>query len=224
MDLTTAFVARMAPVLSSLAKGGDLPPEHLAALDACHHAEIDCIDRIVHGMVCSFRCTEIFRQYWRGWIHASLVQYLSQLSTDPAKVPGLLAHYGASLPTWNRQLESMYHAVTDDNVTDPDDLAQYLKATMDAVPELSASAESNWEIGSPDACCPFIRSDKSVVWFEELASTEPILAAQTRPELLAKSIQRFQAAEVEFGHRYQASKAAGTAFYWGVEFIRSQQF
>jgi FADH2 O2-dependent halogenase len=224
MDLTTAFIGRMAPVLSSLAKEGEVAPERLAALDACHHAEIDGIDRIVHGMVCSFRSPEVFRQYWRSWIHASLVQYLTQLSSDPTNTSGLLAHYGASLPTWNHQLARMYEAVVGDSFTDPDSLAQYLKTTMDAVPELAGREQSNWEIGSPDACCPFIRPDKSAAWFERLASTEPILAARTRPELLARSIQRFQVAEAEVMQRYQASQAAGTPYHRGVDFIRSQQF
>ncbi len=118
----------------------------------------------------------------------------------------------------------MYQAVTDENVTSPADLAQYLKATMDALPDLSADEESNWEIGSQDACCPFIRPDKSMAWFESLASTEPILAARTRSELLARSIQRFRAAEDELIQRYRASVADGTPFHRGVDFIRSQPF
>ena len=224
MDLTTAFIARMAPIVASLVENDDSHTDRFGAFEACHRAEIDCIDRIVHGMICSFRNPDVFKQYWRCWVNASLLQYFTQLSSDPADESGLLAHYGASLPTWNSHLEKMYQAVTADNVTSSDDLARHLKATMDGFPELCDSERSNWEIGSPDACCPLIRADKSVAWFEELVSVEPILAARTRPELLAQTRQRFRTAENEFAHRYEASVLDDTPFHRGVDFIRAQQF
>ena len=224
MDLTTAFIARMSPIVAFVAKNDDFSTERFGALDACHQAEIDGIDRIVHGMICSFRNPDVLKQYWRCWINASLVQYLIQLSSDPADGSGLLAHYGTSLPTWNCQLEKMYQAVSADKFTSSDELARHLKTTMDAFPELCDKDRSNWEIGSPEACCPFIRPEESIAWFEKLVSAEPILAARTRPDLLAKTQQRFRIAEDEFAQRYGASVAEGTAFHRGVNFIRAQQF
>ncbi len=165
MDLTTAFIARMSPIVASLVEDNDLCTERFRALEACHRAEIDYIDRIVHGMICSFRSPDVFKQYWRYWLNASLVQYFIQLSSDPADDSGLLAHYGASLPTWNCQLEKMYQMITLDNFSSPVALAQHLKATMDRFPEPFDNKGSNWEIGSADACCPLIRPDESMAWF-----------------------------------------------------------
>jgi FADH2 O2-dependent halogenase len=224
MDLTTAFISRMAPIIASVAHDDGWRAERLAALAACHQAEIDGIDRIVHGMICSFQSPDVLKQYWRCWITASLLQYISQLSSDPADASRLLAHYGASLPTWNCQLERMYGAVSADTVTSSSDLARYLKATMDEFPEPYDQELSNWEIGSPDACCPFIRPDKTLAWFEKLAAAEPILAARTQRGLLPRWRERFQTAEGEFADRYQASMAKCTPFHRGVDFIRSQQF
>lgn len=224
MDLTTVFIARMAPVVASVVQNGDLLTERFASLDACHQAEIDCVDRLVHGMHCSFRNPDVFKQYWRCWITASLLQYFSQLSSDPTVESGLLAHYGGSLPLWNRLVDKMYQAVTSDDFTSPSDLAQYLKRTMDEFPEPYDKKLSNWEIGSSDACCPIIRPAESTAWFKKLVSAEPILAARTRPDLLDRSKARFQAAQEEFLRRYQASEAEGSPFHRGVNFIRAQQF
>jgi FADH2 O2-dependent halogenase len=223
MDLTIVFIARMAPILATLITEDDVPEELLADLESCHRVEIDGIDRMVHGMLCSFRNPDVFKQYWRCWIHASLLQYFVQLSSDPGET-GLLAHYGASLPTWNRQLETMYRAVTAEDVTSFAEMAQFLKTTMDGIPELSDKQRSNWQIGSPEACCPLIRPQDSTAWFESLVSSDPILAERTSRELLAKARQRFQTAENEFAQRYQRSAAEGTPYHRGVDFIRSQHF
>jgi FADH2 O2-dependent halogenase len=224
MDLTAAFISRMSPLVVSLARDDRLRAERFAALDACHQTEIDGIDRIVHGMLCSFRHPDVFKQYWRCWITASLVQYFCQLSSDPADPTPLLAHYGASLPLWNRQLDSMYRAVSTDKFANPGELARQLKKSMDEFPEPYDKQQSNWEVGSPEACCPVIRPKESTAWFDTLLSLEPALAAPTRHKLLAQSQARFETAYEEFLERYQRSAAQGTPFHQGVDFIRAHQF
>jgi FADH2 O2-dependent halogenase len=223
MDLTVVFIARMAPILAVLAEGKEVSAERLAALEVCHRTEIDGIDRIVHGMLCSFRNADIFKQYWRSWIHASLIQYFMQLSSDPP-ITGFFPHYGASLPSWNGHMEAIYRAVATDDVANDAALAQFIKSTMDGVPELSDKQQSNWQIGSSEACCPLIRPQDSTAWFENLVANDPVLAAHTSLELLDQSRQRFRNAETELARRYQQSVTEGTPYHRGVDFIRSQQF
>lgn len=224
MDLTVAFIARMAPILARMMAADDFRAGRLAALQRCYLSEINGIDRIVHGMYHSFRHADIFKQYWRCWVYVSLLQYFTQNGYDPADGPGLLGHYGASLPGWQRQLERMYHGVTRDHGEKPENVAALLKALMDGFPEPFDPDSTNWAIGSAEPCCPvFNRPGLGLEWFERVLSTEPRLAAQVKPERLEAARQRLHLANQDLIRCYRQSKEMGTVYHQGLDFILAQQ-
>ena len=223
IDLTAAFVSRMAPLLHAAMCEDVFRADRFMCLQALHQQEIDCIDRIVHGTLCSFRDAEVFKQFWGCWVNASLIQYLSQLASDPADSSRLLGQCGASLPSWMRHLEKLYEVVNA-NGGDPKELAKRLKSITDEYVMLYDNRQPGWDIGSSDACCPLIRPDTTRDRFEQFATTEPVLGRAIRSDDFDLSIRQMREAEVDLERRYQTSRSQGTMFHKGVDFIRDQQF
>jgi FADH2 O2-dependent halogenase len=222
IDLTVAFVARMAPILRRLMDDDDFRAERWAPLEQCFFAEIEAIDRVVHGMYRSYRHMDLFKQYWRCWIYVSLLQYFTQFAYDPAGDKGILSHFGASLPGWRAQLERMYRCVVEDEI--PESAAAKLKSLMDGFPEPFAQEEANWAIGSIEPCSPVFDPSRSPEpWFRRLLADEPALAARATPNRLGQMGQILQAARTELQEHYLRSKTEGTVYHRGIDFILAQQ-
>lgn len=224
LDLTVAFVARMAPILYRMMAEDDFCAERLEGLQQCFLAEVKSIDRLIHGMYHAFRHMDIFKQYWRCWVYVSLLQYFTQSGFDPAHEGEPLGHYGASLSGWTHQLERMYQAVVTKTREDPERVAALLKSMMDDFPEPFDREQTNWALGSTEPCCPvFERAGSGDKWFQRLLSTEPELRARANVEQLVEARQRLSVASKNHLRCYRESKAQGTAYHRGVDFIRAQQ-
>lgn len=129
--LTQMFVMRFVPRLGEFLKTGD--SSVFASLNAAFGKEIETIDTMVSGMVKSFDDRELFRQFWRVWVHGTALQYFGLTSGNPADPDGLALAYGAAFPQWRKTLARMHETVCDDARTVEDRVAQ-MKAIMDQVP------------------------------------------------------------------------------------------
>lgn len=225
IDLTVAFIARMTPVLGQMLRDDVFAAERLHALEQCYLAELDSIDRVVHGIYLSFRHADVFKQYWRAWIYTSLLQYFTQTTYDPADGVGLLGHFGATLPSWQTQLDQMYRCVAAPN-EDAQATATKLKALMDDFKEPFDRQHTNWTIGSPNVCCPayFDPPGTGEKWFQNQLTENPTLQASTKLERLTEAQQRRRAASDQLARRYLQSRREGTPYHAGVDLIRSFQY
>lgn len=225
VDLTTAFVARAAPIIQRMMADDDFCLERLQPLQHWYTAEIGTIDLIVHGMYRALRHVDILKQYWRCWIFISLVQYFSQFASDPLDDLGPMGHYSAAIPRWHSQLKRMYHSVTDEGTRNPVAIAEILKTLMDDFPEPFDRELANWTINAAEPCCPVFNDPSAgTEWFQQLLAMEPTLARRVKAERLVKRQARLRAASDRLKMSYLESKLKGTGYHQGVDFIRAQQF
>lgn len=77
--LTQMFVMRFVPRLKQFLVTGDAGT-CFSGLNDAFRKEIDTIDTMVSGMVKSFDDRELFRQFWRVWVHGTVLQYFGLTS------------------------------------------------------------------------------------------------------------------------------------------------
>jgi len=231
VDLTTAFIARAAPLIRRMVTEDDFRAERLICLERWYALEIDTIDLLVHGMYCSFQDIDLLKQFWRCWIFMSLTQYYTQTVCDPLDESGPLGHYAATFPGWRAQLSKMYQCLTAAGQIDPigkgrdpKQTAGLLKAMMDDFLEPFDGAQTNWALDSAEPCCPtFAYPTAAIEWFQKLLAQEPLLARHARTDGLSERRQRILAENAKLNQHYRKSKAEGAAYHTAVDFIRAQQ-
>jgi FADH2 O2-dependent halogenase len=221
IDLGVAFVGRAVPVIETMIKTNNFHPSPLEPLQKHFQKEINLVDKIVHGMFCSFRSFDIFKQYWRCWVYMSLVQYFTYLAYEPTSQTYPLAHYGADLPSWQGQLNKMYDCLIASAQSDAKQVAAELKSIMDLIPEPFHGEGVNWEIGSTKVCSP---RQRNMEWFVNLLAQEPLLAKYTSFDSLAKSQMSLPDLAQKIAQRYQNSQKDKTGYHQGVDFIQSQEY
>ena len=219
VDLTLAFMSRAVPEIRRAMAEDDFRPGRFAGLDRTFRREIATVDRIVHGMIRSFCSFELFKQYWRTWIYGSVVQYYTQVCSDPAGSGAALGQYGSGIPSWRGQLDRMYRTLLAVRDGDEQAGAQRLKELMDGLPEPFEA--SDWTVGSGAEAWPR-EGTPPPEWFRRLAAREPVLGRR----LDLGRIQVFAAQQaqrsLQLRERYRRSREEGSGFHQGVDLIRCQ--
>lgn len=232
MNLSQAFLSRFVPRLTDGLAARDLSVGRFRDVATAFELEVDAADMIIDGMFRSFADFDLFKQYWRTWVYASITQYLTQASTDPAGPP--LALYGGSLAGWRAVLKRMYEAVAEGGA-DPITTARRLKAIMDEVDE---PFDLRWEIGASGPMVTPVSPRPR--WFERLVRSEPALcewrgspAGEPSPRShegrdVLRGFRQFWERTTEAGRelqaRYDESRRLRTAFHKDVDFIRANQY
>jgi len=88
INMTTRFIIRSIPLIKKVCqqKNGPLDMSIFKPMEEKFYTEIDFIDKMVNGMIKSFRHPELFRQYWRIWIDATTRQIRDvHVTGDPTK-------------------------------------------------------------------------------------------------------------------------------------------
>ena len=130
--LTQMFILRFVPVVERCLRDGDFNGV-FHGLEHAFFKEIELIDLIVSGMVQSFQDFEMFRQYWRIWVHATSLQFLGLVVGDPQNADGAALAYGAAFPEWVSTVKTMHREVFRDDLPCMA-RAERMKAIMDALP------------------------------------------------------------------------------------------
>ena len=131
--LTQGFILRLLPLVGLALKDGDFSKQRFEVLQKPFFRELAMIDLVVSGMVASFRDFEVFKQYWRVWIHATSLQYLGLIAGNPEDFSGCALAYGAAFSDWEKTLRAM-HALVGRADLPHTEVAMGLKAIMDRTP------------------------------------------------------------------------------------------
>src|SRR5690606_3441658 len=113
------------------------------------------IDRIVNGTIQSFRDYDVFKQYWRNWVVATMAQFtMCVLGRGlTAQHPAL---YGSGVPGFSQALEEM-HALVCRPAGDAVALAAALHERVEpgyerlCLPALTTTS-GEWSVGSSSGC------------------------------------------------------------------------
>ena len=153
--LTLAFVSRFAPVARAAHADGDWDTDRFRSIEKLFFAEVDHIDRIVDGMIQSFRDYDVFKQYWRNWVMGTFAQWCTSCLAGGATrdVPML---YGSALPGFVFELQEAHALVTDTTLSSKETAAR-LQARADVWWERICGgvigAHGGLAVGAADTLC-----------------------------------------------------------------------
>jgi FADH2 O2-dependent halogenase len=122
--LTLSFIARFAHAAREALAAGDWSVERFRFVERLFFTEVHHVDRLVNGMIQSFRHYDIFKQYWRNWVIGTFAQWSTcVLAAGATRDKPML--FGSGLPGFLGELESM-HAMVCEPDADPLELAARL--------------------------------------------------------------------------------------------------
>jgi FADH2 O2-dependent halogenase len=219
--LTIAFITRFIPVVRELLRSPDYSPkrsmEAFRPLEKAFFTELDQVDRIVSGMIASYSSFDVFKQYWRLWISATFLQYVTRLGGEPEKPDqGLL--YGASAEFFRRTTREIHQTVRDETLSE-EEKARRLKAIMDDLPKPNSAV---YEIGSkrPVVIGPDDNT-RFQSWLDQVLLLAPEIARSFRKSRLQAYGLHMVKRHIELRARYALSRLRGDDFHKSVDFIRA---
>lgn len=133
MLLTMTFISRLVPVVEAALRDDDFHVERFQPLERAFFREIELVDLVVSGMIASFRDAELFRQYWRTWVHASGLQYFAKAALPPEKSTAFPLVYGAGIDAWVDAVRAMHRLVINRDLPTETAILQ-IKAAMENIP------------------------------------------------------------------------------------------
>lgn len=225
--LTTAFISRFAQLASDARSSGDWSQARFQPLEQLFFQEVKQIDRLVNGMIHSFRNYDVFKQYWRNWIIGTIGQFSMTVLAKGATLQHPML-YGSGLPGFPEALEEMHQMVCQPP-GDERALAEALKARVDpwferiCAPALKTTSRE-WSVGSKQACAvhgctPNILEQWLAKLAVEYAPLGPHFNFSNALEWIT-SIGPRRAAQLE---RYQASQREGGDYHHAYHQIYSNE-
>lgn len=149
ITLTQSFVSRFVPqVQRALAVPGRVDTEQFRGIERAFMREVETIDDIVSGNMKAWGHYDTFKQYWRVWGYATIVQYTARIVGNHARADGCTLMFGAAIDKWRDAVRKMNEAVFAEE--NGPALAAKLKGMMDEWPHPHNRA--NYELGSSRAC------------------------------------------------------------------------
>jgi tetracycline 7-halogenase / FADH2 O2-dependent halogenase len=149
ITLTQSFVSRFVPLAKKACRTkGRVDMELFRPVENAFFREVETIDRIVSGTMRSWGHFDTFKQYWRLWGYATIVQYTARIVGNHARADGCTLMFGAAIDAWREHVSKMHELVFSEPRGPA--LAAKLKALMDKWPHPHNHA--NYEIGSERAC------------------------------------------------------------------------
>jgi FADH2 O2-dependent halogenase len=171
--LTASFISRFVPAAQHAKQAGDFSPEQFRPIERAFLAEVEQIDKLVDGVIQSFRNYDLFKQYWRNWIIGTVAQFSTCILAGraPEERPVL---YGAGIPEFRDHLFAA-HALVRRPPGDDLALAAEIKARTDpwwqrlTQPVLWTSGD--WTIGSPEGTGVHGANQRETTteWLEQLS-------------------------------------------------------
>ncbi|HZS35466.1 MAG TPA: NAD(P)/FAD-dependent oxidoreductase [Polyangia bacterium] len=225
--LTASFISRFVPAAQRAQRAGDFSAEQFRPIERAFLAEVEQIDKLVDGVIQSFRNYDLFKQYWRNWIIGTVAQFSTCILTGraPQERPVL---YGAGIPEFRDHLFAA-HALVRRAPGDDLALAAEIKARTDpwwqrlTQPVLWTSGD--WSIGSPEGTGVHGANQRETTteWLEALSRSllpvEPDVSfsnARTWLEHGGKKMEQ----QLE---RYHRSRREGGDFHLAYERILANQ-
>jgi FADH2 O2-dependent halogenase len=215
--LTLAFVSRFAPAAREALAAGDWSPERFRFIERLFFAEVAQIDRLVDGTIQSFRDFDVFKQYWRNWIIATLAQFgTCILANGTTRENPML--YGAGIRGFPEDVEAMHEMVCRWDA-DPVALAQKLKERVDpwwerlCLPTLWS--DDNFTVGSASSLS--VRGgdthEPRTLWLQKLATDLAYIDPAIQLGNADVWLSTFAGVQESHLDRYRRSQQEGTDFH-----------
>lgn len=223
--LTAAFASRFAAAAREAKEANDWSAERFRPIERHFFTELAQIDRVVDGVIQSFRHYDLFKQYWRYWVAATFAQWSTAALAGGAtrEVPLL---YGTTIPGFVEEVAAA-HARVRDLDAEPTALAAELKARVDPWWErICAPVMGMYGDPSVGATTPFVARGAGQVeplverlrrFAAELGSLDPAIQ-ERNAEAWMEDAGKAAARQLE---RYQRSLAEGGDDHLAMERILS---
>jgi FADH2 O2-dependent halogenase len=219
--LTIAFITRFVPVVRDLLRSPDYSPkrsmEAFRPLEKAFFTELEQVDRIVSGMIASYSSFDVFKQYWRLWISATFLQYVTRLGGDAEK-PDQGGLYGASAEFFRRTTKAMHETVLDEKLGE-EEKARKLKAIMDDLPKPNSAV---YDLGSkrPVVIGPDDNT-RFQSWLDQVLLLAPEIARSFSMRRLQVYALRAVGRQLAMKARYALSRLRGDDFHRSIDFINA---
>lgn len=149
ITLTQSFVARFVPLAkAALAKPGKIDTAAFRPVEVSFMKEVETIDNLVSAVMKSWGHFDTFKQAWRIWGFATIVQYTARIVGDHSRAQGCTLMFGSAIEPWRQAVKEMNELVMREG-RGPETAAK-LKAMLDKWPHPHNRA--NYELGSDRAC------------------------------------------------------------------------
>jgi FADH2 O2-dependent halogenase len=216
ITLTQSFISRFVPLAKKACKKtGRVDMETFKPVEVAFFKEVETIDRIVSGTMRSWGHFDTFKQFWRVWGYATIVQYTARIVGDHSNAQGCTLMFGAAIDDWREHVRKMHELV----FSEPrgPELAAKLKTLMDAWPHPHNHA--NYELRSDRACSVGIVDPPHYFkWLQWFVNASPVLKQDRSIFRLAGWIGRLVARLVNVKTSYGGDDDKLTS---AVDFIRA---
>jgi FADH2 O2-dependent halogenase len=221
--LQQAFITRFVPIARRVLNAPNYSPftsmSEFRSLEECFLSEIELIDRLVSGTIESFRDFDVFKQYWRVWVYASLIQWFTRAGGRPERSDGSGLIFGAGIPSWQQVVLEMDDTLYHDDGSDAE-VAARLKAIMDTQVQPHPERYTNYEIGSDRAgLCPNGVIDMR--WLRYLYSWPDVKNDVSYLRLILQLLRQI-AGKIALAIHYRLSRWRGTRYHKDIDYIRGQ--
>ncbi len=218
-----AFVTRFVPLAVQFVANPDYSPQkvpdHFRELDRVYSSELRMIDTVVHGTIESFRSFDVFKQYWRIWTTASLIQFFTRLLGAPEDASGCGTLFGVGLRSWEAAVQEMSDLLFSD--LDDSSVAHRMKEVMDQQPQPFPAHLTNFEIGSDRACLVrLIDRLQADLWLGKLAKL-PETKREMRLRRMVPYIGNIAMKAIRLQLRYRWSELTQGEFHESIDFIHT---
>lgn len=224
--LTMLFISRFVPAAQAALATGDWGQEQFRWIEQCFFRELEQIDHMVDGSVQSFRDNELYKQYWRIWVLATMSHFGDCLLVGRA--PKRPTFWGASIPDFSAHLARAHEAVIASRSIEED------RAVAERIHRETAPF---WEqLGEPLLVANDLGLDakegslvygsraiqRNLNWTDKICR-QPLTA---RPEMSPANARKFfvRAAltQTEQIERYRRSRADGSDYHLALEKVLEQ--
>lgn len=214
ITLTQSFVSRFVPLAKKACRGQRADMEVFRPVERAFYREVETIDRIVSGTMRSWGHFDTFKQYWRLWGYATIVQYTARIVGNHARADGCTLMFGAAIEQWREHVRKMHELVFSEPRGPA--LAAKLKTLMDAWPHPHNHA--NYELESDRACSVGIVDPPHYFkWLRWFVNENPEVKSDRSIFRLGGWIGRLVARLVDIKTRYGEDEKLTPA----VDFIRA---
>jgi FADH2 O2-dependent halogenase len=225
--LTASFISRFVPAAQRAKKSGDWTSEQFRPIERAFLAEVQQIDRLVNGVIQSFRNYDLFKQYWRNWVIGTVAQFSTCVLSGraPQTRPVL---YGSGIDGFRRHLFEAHDLVCRAG-TDDVALAAEIKVRTEpwyqrlTQPVLWTSGD--WSIDSPEGTGVHGANQRetTTAWLEHLASDLAPIEPEVRFSHAERWLTNTGAKVTKQLERYRQSRADGTDFSRAYQRILDNQ-
>ena len=223
LNLTQAFIRRLVPTLVQALDEDRLDAERFADIGQVFEDELAAVDLLVASTYASFRDFDVFKQTWRAFSYASVLQYLCQASEAAVPQAPYVGLYGARVPLFRRLLARIHDEVTRRDV-EARVVAERLSAMWQDVAEPFPKDTTHWELDADEPCVPDQSKGVAVnPWFTSLRDDSQLLTEQTRLERLDELLQAADLRARELAQKADDSRASGGTFHRVLEFIENSR-